>query len=53
MIGYVTVGTNDLDKARAYYLALLSPLGATELMRFETGATIIGPSFQQPSVCVL
>ncbi len=53
MIGYVTVGTNDLDKARAFYLALLGTIGAKELTRFESGATIIGPSFEQPSVCVL
>ena len=29
MIGYVTLGTNDLDKARAYYDALLGEIGAT------------------------
>ena len=53
MIGYVTVGTNDLDKARAFYEALLGPIGAKELMRFESGATIFGPSFSEPSLCVL
>jgi catechol 2,3-dioxygenase-like lactoylglutathione lyase family enzyme len=53
MIGYVTVGTNDLDKARAFYVALLGTIGAKELTRFESGATIIGPSFEQPSVCVM
>ena len=53
MIGYVTVGTNDLDKARTFYMQLLGVLGAKELRRFESGATIIGPSFEQPSVCVL
>jgi predicted lactoylglutathione lyase len=53
MIGYVTVGTNDLDKARDFYAALLATVGAKELMRFETGATILGPSFAQPSICVL
>ncbi|MEZ5856290.1 MAG: VOC family protein [Hyphomicrobiaceae bacterium] len=53
MIGYVTVGTNDLDKARQFYADLLAILGAKELMRFDSGATIYGPSFQQPSLCVL
>jgi len=53
MIGYVTVGTNDLDKACAFYAALLGTIGAKELMRFETGATIYGTSFATPSVCVL
>ena len=53
MIGYVTVGTNDLEKARAFYAALLTTVGGKELMRFESGATIFGPSFAEPSVCVL
>ena len=35
MIGYVTLGTNDLKKARAYYDALLGTLGATRLMEME------------------
>lgn len=52
MIGYVTVGTNDLDKSRSFYSSLLGVIGAKELMRFESGATILGPSFEQPSVCV-
>ena len=34
MIGYVTLGTNDLDKARAYYDALLGSIGASRLMEF-------------------
>ncbi len=53
MIGYVTVGTNDLDKARAFYEALLAPLSAKELMRFESGATILGRNFKEPSICLL
>jgi hypothetical protein len=28
-------------------------VGAKELMRFESDATILGPSFAEPSVCVL
>ncbi len=43
MIGYVTLGTNDLDKARAYYDALLGEIGATRKMEFqETGFTLYG-----------
>ena len=29
MIGYVTVGTNDMERARKYYDALLAEFGAT------------------------
>ena len=29
MIGYVTVGTNDLDRARSYYDALFGSIGGS------------------------
>ena len=35
MIGYVTLGTNDLDKAAAFYDALLAPLGGKRFMEFD------------------
>ncbi|MCP5144979.1 MAG: VOC family protein [Gammaproteobacteria bacterium] len=35
MIGYVTVGTNDKDKASAFYDELLALLGATRIMNYE------------------
>ena len=35
MIGYVTLGTNNFDKAAAYYDALLAELGAARAMEFE------------------
>ncbi len=36
MIGYTTVGTNDLKKAAAFYDALFKPLGGKRFMEFET-----------------
>ncbi len=35
MIGYVTLGTNDLDQASAYYDALLSGIGAARALVLE------------------
>lgn len=35
MIGYVTLGTNDLDKASRFYDALLAELGAKRIMESE------------------
>ncbi len=32
MVGYVTLGTNDLDKAVAFYDALLSELGGKQVI---------------------
>jgi predicted lactoylglutathione lyase len=36
MIGYTTVGTNDLKRAAAFYDALLAELGAKRAMEMET-----------------
>lgn len=35
MIGYVTLGTNHLERAARFYDALLGELGATRLMQSE------------------
>jgi catechol 2,3-dioxygenase-like lactoylglutathione lyase family enzyme len=53
MIGYVTIGTNDLDKARAFYDALLGEIGATRKMVFaETGFTLYGTGGRAPGLAV-
>jgi len=36
MIGYTTVGSNDLNKAWAFYDELLAELGATRFMELES-----------------
>lgn len=52
MIGYVTLGTNDLPRAALFYDALLGELGAKRLM--ETDRFIFwGVSLQQPSVVLI
>lgn len=56
MIGYVTLGTKDIAKARAFYDTLLGPLGAKRIMEFgdEDGAgfTMWGTSFDTPGIAV-
>lgn len=53
MLGYVTVGTNDIGAARAYYDALLGTIGAKQLMVMEeNGFTMYGAEFGQPALCV-
>lgn len=52
MIGYVTLGTNDLERARGFYDALLGLLGATRLMELESGFTLWGTSFGKPGLAV-
>ena len=36
MIGYVTLGTNDIARAARFYDALLGVMGATRVMDFGT-----------------
>ncbi len=53
MIGYVTLGTNDLEKARAYYDDLLGTLGAKRLMEMdENGFTLYGVDMATPSIAI-
>lgn len=52
MIGYVTLGTNDLDKAAAYYDALLGTIGAGRFMEQENYFIAWATAPDQPSLAV-
>lgn len=52
MIGYVTLGTNDLDRARSFYDALLGEIGAGRLMAMEHGLTMYGTAMNRPMLAV-
>jgi catechol 2,3-dioxygenase-like lactoylglutathione lyase family enzyme len=54
VIGYVTVGTNDLDRARAYYDELFGSVGGKRLMQLEDqrGFTMYGVAINRPGVVV-
>ena len=52
MIGYVTLGTNDLPRAVAFYDALLGAMGATRSFEFERGVGwSVAPN--RPSLAVM
>ncbi len=52
MIGYVTLGTNDLPRAAAFYDALLAEIGAKRFMEAERFiAWAVSPA--QPSLGVI
>lgn len=56
MIGYVTLGTDDLDRARAYYDALLGTVGAKRLLELgeeQGGFTMYGRSMREPSLVIV
>ena len=52
MIGYVTVGSNDLDKSRAFYDSLMPVIGAGRIMEFGDNFTMYGTSLGRPALAV-
>lgn len=52
MIGYVTLGTNDIERSRGFYDALLAVMGGKRLMEMETGFTAYGVGMDQPMLAV-
>ncbi len=53
MIGYVTLGTNDIARARAYYDALLEPLGIRRIMEFGPRGSAWGSGMEKPALGVM
>lgn len=54
MIGYVTLGTNDLDRARGFYDALLGTIGARRLFELtDNGFTLYGTSMAKPGIALI
>ena len=53
MIGYVTVGSNDLPKARAFYDSLMPTIGASRIMEFGDNFTMYGTGMNRPGLAVV
>lgn len=55
MIGYVTLGSDNLPRARAFYDELFATIGAGRIMEFGDdlgGFTMWGTGFDKPGVAV-
>jgi catechol 2,3-dioxygenase-like lactoylglutathione lyase family enzyme len=52
MIGYVTIGSNDLDRARQFYDQLMPVLGAGRMMEFGDNFTMYGTGMGRPGLAV-
>ena len=55
MIGYITLGTNNIAAARSFYDALLAEVGAKRIMEFGDelgGFTMWGTSFDKPGIAL-
>jgi predicted lactoylglutathione lyase len=53
MIGYVTLGTNDLARARAFYDALLAEVGIGRVMEFGERGTAWGVAMDKPALGIM
>ncbi len=51
-LGYVTLGTNDLEKAAAFYDALLGSIGHTRQFQDENGFIAWGTSLDEPALAI-
>jgi catechol 2,3-dioxygenase-like lactoylglutathione lyase family enzyme len=53
MISYVTLGVNDIERARLFYDALLGTIGARQLMALEeNGFTQYGTGWDKPTLVI-
>ena len=53
MIGYVTLGTNDLPRAKAFYDALLAEIGIKRLMEFGDRGYAWGGAMDKPMLAIM
>ena len=53
MMGYITLGTNDLPRATAFYDALLAEMGVKRLMEFGGRGYGWAASMDQPMLCIM
>jgi predicted lactoylglutathione lyase len=53
MIGYVTLGTNDLPRATAFYDALLAEVGIKRIMDFSPRGYAWGSSMDKPALGIM
>lgn len=52
MIGYVTIGSNDLEKSRSFFDALMPVIGAGRIMEFGDNFTMYGTGLNRPGLAI-
>ncbi len=52
MIGYTMYGSNDLDRAKAFYDKVFGSVGVGRLMEFPTGAVAYGVAWDKPMFAI-
>ncbi len=53
MIGYVVLGTNDLNRSAAFYDALLAEMGVKRMMSFGDRGYAWAAAMDRPMLCIM
>ena len=53
MLGYVTLGTNDLLRAQSFYDTLLAEMGVTRMMEFGDRGSAWAAAMGKPMLCIM
>ncbi len=53
MIGYIVLGTNNLEAASEFYDQILAEIGATRMMDFGDRGYAWGASMEAPMLCIM
>ncbi len=53
MIGYATVGSNDLEKAKVFYDAVLAPIGGVPMFEHPSGGRVYSGGEGKPNFGVV
>lgn len=52
MLGYITLGTNDIEAAKQFYSNLLPVIGGKELMKFSETFILYGVGMDKPAIAI-
>lgn len=52
MLGYITLGSNDIERSRAFYNGLLPLVGGKELMKFSDSFYIYGTGMDRTAIAI-
>jgi catechol 2,3-dioxygenase-like lactoylglutathione lyase family enzyme len=52
MLGYITLGSNDIDTAKRFYSGLVSVIGGKELMKFSETFIVYGVGMDKTAIAI-
>jgi catechol 2,3-dioxygenase-like lactoylglutathione lyase family enzyme len=52
MLGYITLGSNDIERSKNFYSQLMPAIGGKELMKFSETFIVYGVSFDKTAIAI-